>query len=164
MVQRIYLEKLSAEDFDEYFRMLGNEQVMAMITERALTKEEVQEKFHHALRDNEIHESYGTFRVLKASDHELLGFAKLEIKKGRRNEAELGYLVKPEYWGKGYGNEMAKALLRIAGSDPELKRIYAITDPQNIASRKILLRNGFVSEEIGEMDGLPSEVFGRNME
>jgi ribosomal-protein-alanine N-acetyltransferase len=164
MERRIYLEKLSAEDFDEYFGMLGNERVMAKITERALSEEEVQEKFHCALRDNEIHESYGTFKVMKASGNELLGFAKLEIKKGRRNEAELGYLVKPEYWGKGYGNEMAKALLKIAGSDPRLKRVYAITDPQNIASRKILLKNGFISEEVGEMDGLPSEVFGRNME
>jgi hypothetical protein len=51
----------------------------------------------------------------------------------------------------------------VAKSDPILNRVYAITDPDNIASRKILLNNGFVSEEVGEIDGLASEVFGRTV-
>jgi len=51
----------------------------------------------------------------------------------------------------------------MAKSDPELNRIYAIIDPDNTASRKILLKNGFVSEEVGKIDGLPSEVFGRKV-
>jgi RimJ/RimL family protein N-acetyltransferase len=93
----------------------------------------------------------------------LLGFAKLEIKKGNRNEAELGYMLLPEFWGKGFGDEIAKHLLEVAILDPDLKRVYAITDPDNIASRKILLKNGFISEEVGKIDGLPSEVFGRNV-
>jgi RimJ/RimL family protein N-acetyltransferase len=163
MKPRIYLEKLSTDDFDAYFHMLGNHEVMAMITERALTREEARKKFIYALQNNEIHVSYGTFKVFEASSQDLLGFAKLEIKKGKGNEAELGYLVKPEFWGKGFGNEMAEVLLGIAESDPNLKRVFAITDPQNIASRKILIKNGFISEKLGEVDGLPSEIFGRKM-
>jgi ribosomal-protein-alanine N-acetyltransferase len=100
----------------------------------------------------------------EAASKELLGLAKLEIKEGKRNEAELGYLLRPEFWGRGFGNEIAQVLMEVAQSDPELTRVFAITDPQNIASRKILLRNGFVSEELGEIDGLPSEIFGRKME
>ena len=32
----IKLEKFHAQDFDDYFQLFGNEDVMAMITERAL--------------------------------------------------------------------------------------------------------------------------------
>lgn len=151
---------MSVKDFDQYYTMVGNEKVMAMITERALSKEESLEKFNYFLQNNELHPSFGTFMVLEAKSKILLGCAKLEIKEGKRNEAELGYLLKPEYWGRGFGNEIAEVLLEVALADSELSRVYAITDPQNIASRKILLKNGFVSEKVGEMDGLPSEIFG----
>ena len=163
MEGRIYLEKMSAKDFGEYYTLVGNEQVMAMITERALTMEEALEKFNYFLQNNELHPSFGTFMVFEANSKRLLGCAKLEIKEGKRYEAELGYLLQPEFWGKGFGNEIAEVLLEVALADPELTRVFAITDPQNIASRKILLKNGFVSEEIGMMDALPSEIFGRKM-
>ncbi|TFH21420.1 MAG: N-acetyltransferase [Bacteroidia bacterium] len=164
MKQRICLEKLCSQDFEQYYTLVGNEKVMAMITERALSRDEALEKFNHFLNNNELHPSFGTFKIFEAASKELLGLAKLEIKKLKRNEAELGYLLQPEFWGKGFGNEIAEVLLEVALADPQLTRVFAITDPQNIASRKILLRNGFVSEELGEIDGLPSEIFGRKME
>lgn len=164
MERRIFLEKMTVNDVDEYCALVANEKVMAMITERALTQEEALEKFNSFLKNNELHPSYGTFMVYEAKSKNMLGCAKLEIEKEKRHEAELGYLLRPEYWGQGYGNEIAEVLLEIALSDPDLTRVFAITDPENIASRKILLKNGFVSEELGVMDGLPSEIFGLEME
>ena len=163
MKPRIYLEKLLAQDFENFYTLTGNEKVMAMITERALSKEEALKKFNYFLQNNELHKSFGSFKVLEVGSSKLLGFAKLEIKNENRNEAELGYMLLPEFWGRGLGDEIAKHLLEVAKSDPDLKRVYAITDPDNIASRKILLNNGFTSEEVGEIDGLASEVFGRTV-
>ena len=40
MKPRIYLEKLLPQDFESFYNLTGNEKVMAMITERALSKEE----------------------------------------------------------------------------------------------------------------------------
>lgn len=164
MEHRIYLEKMSLKDSDQYCTLVGNEKVMAMITERALNTEEALEKFSYFLKNNELHPSFGSFMVYEAKSKKLLGCAKLEIKEGKRHEAELGYLLQPEYWGQGFGNEIAEVLLEVAMSDPELTRVFAITDPKNIASRKILLKNGFVSEELGVMDGLPSEIFGLQLD
>jgi len=159
----IYLEKLSPQDFESFYALTGNEKVMAMITERPLSKKEALKKFNYFIQNNELHRSFGSFKVLEVGSSKLLGFAKLEITKEKPNEAELGYMLLPEFWGKGLGSEIAKYLLEVAKSDPDLKRVYAITDPDNIASRKILLKNGFVSEEVGQIDGLPSEVFGRRV-
>lgn len=84
MERRIYLEKLTSQDFDEYYGMVGNEKVMAMITERALSEEEVLEKFNYHLQNNELHPSFGTFMVLEALSKRLVGCSKLEIKEGTR--------------------------------------------------------------------------------
>jgi len=101
--------------------------------------------------------------VFERSSSQLLGFAKLEIKGANHREAELGYMLLPEFWGKGYGSEIARLLMEIAKSDTDLSRIYANVDPNNMASRKILLHLGFVSEEYNEIDGLPNETFGRQL-
>ena len=65
MESRIYLEKISSLDFDEYYTFVGNEKVMAMITERPLSEEEAREKFNYFLKKNELHPSYGTFKVFE---------------------------------------------------------------------------------------------------
>ena len=156
--------KLTSEDFDQYYELVGNEKVMAMITERALDEEEALEKFHEFLRNGELHLEYGTFKVFERKTGKLLGLAKLEILRDRRHEAELGYMLKPDFWGQGFGNEITELLLETALSDPSLKRVHAISDPQNMASRKILLNKGFSSEKVYAVEGLPSEQFGRNVD
>ena len=163
MKPRIYLEKLLPQDFESFYTLTGNEKVMAMITERALSKEEARKKFNYFLENNELHKSFGSFKVLEVLSSKLLGFAKLEITKEKPEEAELGYMLLPEFWGRGLGNEIAEHLLEVAKSDLKLNRVYANTDPNNLASRKILINNGFTSEEVGEIDGLPSEIFGRQL-
>jgi ribosomal-protein-alanine N-acetyltransferase len=163
MKSRIYLEKLLPHDFESFYALTGNEKVMAMITERALSREEALKKFNYFLENNELHKSFGSFKVLEVLSSKLLGFAKLEITKEKPEEAELGYMLLPEFWGNGFGSEIAETLLEVAISDPNLKRVYANTDPNNVASRKILINNGFASEEVGEIDGLPSEIFGKNL-
>ena len=163
MKSRIYLEKLLPQDFESFYALTGNEKVMAMITERPLSKEEALKKFNYFLENNKLHKSFGSFKVFKVEDSGVLGFAKLEITEENRYEAELGYMLLPEFWGRGYGNEIAEHLLEVAISDPLLKRVYANTDPDNSASRKILLKNGFTSEKVGRINGLPSEIFGREM-
>ncbi len=164
MKPRICLEKLLPHDFVSFYALTGNEKVMAMITERALSSEEALNKFNYFLENNELHKSFGSFKVLEVLSSKLLGFAKLEITKEKPEEAELGYMLLPEFWGNGFGSEIAETLLEVATSDSNLTRVFAITDPNNVASRKILINNGFASEEVGEIDGLPSEIFGRKLE
>lgn len=163
MKRRIYLEKLLPQDFESFFILTGNEKVMAMITERPLSKEEARKKFNHFLENNELHKSFGSFKVIEAASSQAIGFAKLEISKEKPEVAELGYMLLPEFWGNGFGSEIARTLMEVAKSNPQLRRVWADTDPNNAASRKILINNGFTSEGIGETDGLPSEIFGIEM-
>ena len=158
MKDRIRLKKIVSEDFESFSAMVGNEKVMDMITERALTREEARKKFDDMLQNSELNPLYGSFRVVEKKSAELIGFAKLEITREKMDEAELGFMLLPVFWGLGLGSEIARILLDVAKSDPRLKRVYANIHPNNEASRKILVNNGFKSEKLVEIDGLPGEI------
>ena len=57
--------------------------------------------------------------------------------------AELGYWISEEYWGKGYGTEVSKRLIKRAFNDLEVKRIYATYKNENVASKRVLEKLGF---------------------
>ena len=78
------------------------------------------------------------------------------------NEAEIGYMILPKYWGRGYGTGVANQLIEIA-SLLGLEKIQAIIDPENVASRKILSNQGFISEIVCEIDGLPGEILSKKL-
>ena len=65
-------------------------------------------------------------------------------------EIELGYRLGREHWGKGYATEIARASARYAFQSLGLDRLIAVTYPENIGSRKVLLNAGF--DEQGETD------------
>ncbi len=59
---------------------------------------------------------------------------------------ELGYSMAENYWGKGLATEMAGTLVTYALSLPQLKKLVAVTDPENMASQKVLQKAGFVNK------------------
>ena len=82
MKARFYLEKLSADDFEAFYSLAGNEQVMKMITGKPQTREEARAKFNTLLGNQSWEASLGSFMVFNKQSSELMGFAKLEIKIG----------------------------------------------------------------------------------
>lgn len=164
MMNRIYVEKfLSDEDFKQYFILVSNEKVMAMVTERAIPLDEARSNFKLLLERNKRHKAFGSFKVFETTTNNFIGLAMLKINEDDLSEAELGYLLLPEFWRKGYGSEIAKMQLNKAKELKVLHRITAIIDPNNIASKKILLSNGFISEKICKIDGLPGEILSKTI-
>ena len=70
-------------------------------------------------------------------------------------EVEIGYGIDPQYQGRGYTSEAARALVAWAFADPECQSILALnTLKTNPASLKILKNLGFVitAEHPGSFD------------
>ncbi|WP_212694122.1 GNAT family N-acetyltransferase [Vallitalea pronyensis] len=158
MYKKIYLEKFTSEDFDQYYQLVSNEQVMAKITERSIPLDEAKEKFKLLLLNNALHPLFGHLKITEMDTNEFIGLAKLKVKEMGSIEAELGYMLLPEYWGKGICTQVASMLVEKAKSIKQLDKLVAIIDPANIPSRKILIKNGFKSDKLCEIDGLPGEI------
>ena len=59
---------------------------------------------------------------------------------------EIGYALSPEGRGKGYCTEAVKLLLDYSFLTTLVARIQAHTDVRNVASQRVLEKNGFVKE------------------
>ncbi|MEI5986272.1 MULTISPECIES: GNAT family N-acetyltransferase [Sphingobacterium] len=159
----IKLEKFNPLDFDLYYLLVSDIQIMAMVTERGLTIEEAKSDFDETIINNELREEYGMFKIFEQDSGTFLGLAKLEIKKLDDKEAELGYLLLPAYWGMGIASKVSKMLIEKALNDPQMEVLTAIIDPKNLASRKVLIKNQFESREFKDFEGLPGEILERKL-
>lgn len=57
---------------------------------------------------------------------------------------EIGYILHPDYWGRGLGHECLSALVARAFERPEIDSLIADVDPRNAASLRLLAKLGFV--------------------
>ena len=57
---------------------------------------------------------------------------------------EIGYILHPDHWGRGYAREALAAVISHLFASRGLDRIIADVDPRNAASIGLLLRLGFV--------------------
>jgi ribosomal-protein-alanine N-acetyltransferase len=64
---------------------------------------------------------------------------------------EIGYSVLPEWQRLGYATEIVNALVSNASSFENTKSIISHTSPENEASKRVLISNGF--KEVGVTDG-----------
>jgi len=61
---------------------------------------------------------------------------------------EIGYWIGQDYWGKGIGTMVVAELTRKAFEEFKLQRIYAEVFENNLASARVLEKNGFKQEAV----------------
>ncbi|CAK9318651.1 unnamed protein product [Citrullus colocynthis] len=66
-----------------------------------------------------------------------------------RCRGELGYVLGSKFWGKGIGTAAVKLVAeRIFVEWPELERLEALVDVENLASQRVLEKTGFQREGV----------------
>lgn len=66
----------------------------------------------------------------------------------KRNSAEIGYGISPNFWNKGFFSEALKMVLKYLFYELNFFRVYAITQHNNHPSIKSLENAGFTKEGI----------------
>ncbi|QWH12543.1 N-acetyltransferase [Bacillus mycoides] len=159
-MHKLHFKKFEATDFNQYFQLVSNERVMAQITEHTIPLDEAQNDYGKLLRRNEKHKLFGSYKVYDSITNEFIGLGHITVNEDDFKEAELGYMLLPEHWGKRYGICIARELIEIA-KYTDVNVLKAIIDPNNIPSRKILINVGFTSDKVCEIDGLPGEILSK---
>lgn len=154
-MKKIEIGKYEPQDFELYFELAKNDEVMKYITGKGLTEEEAQKKFDFFLELNSKDEASGYFKVFENEFH--IGDGKLIDYSKDPMVFELGYLVSKSYWNQGYGTLICQKLLDLANEINPKKDIIAIIAAENIASKKLLLKFGFETFFRGIEDGWDTE-------
>lgn len=85
------------------------------------------------------------FAVILPEENLLIGGCGLYLDR-ELHQASMGWILHRDYWGRGYGTEMAAELLRFGFSDLKLHRIPASCNSENHASYRVMEKNGMRRE------------------
>jgi len=88
----------------------------------------------------------GIFRAVVV-DGKIIGSISVERKADiYRLDGELGYMLLEEYWNRGLMSQAVRQVCKIAIQELGLNRITANVFHLNLASQRVLLKNGFAQE------------------
>lgn len=76
----------------------------------------------------------------------LIGFARLALDPHQQQGATIGFALRPDAWGVGYGVETVRLLLEVGFDELGLHRIWGARSPRNSASAKTMLTAGMRQE------------------
>jgi ribosomal-protein-alanine N-acetyltransferase len=91
-------------------------------------------------------QGFGQLGVFNKADEKLIGYCGMQYL-DNTEDVEIYYGLFKDWWGKGLATEAAKAVLRFGFEEVKLKRVVAVTHPENAPSHKVLLRLGLKQEE-----------------
>ena len=107
------------------------------ITRELLTEQTNRDVYMHLIRD---------------SQGAMVGRINLSVLENDQKTAELGYRIGENYTNLGYASEAVKLVLDKAFHTYGLNKIVAGTATDNLASKRVLLKNGFTFSKIIEND------------
>jgi [ribosomal protein S5]-alanine N-acetyltransferase len=137
---RLHLRERTAEDADALFPSFADSGLMTYWSHGPHTSvEETRARFA------EPFDGWRAWAITLAGDDPAIGFVAVGEKR-QPNVSEIGYMVAREHWGCGIGREAVEAVLdqlfRVEGQ----RRVFADTDPDNVASNALLKAIGFTLE------------------
>ncbi len=110
---------------------------------RAQTEEFLANVIGTAQRSPRAHFELG---IVEKATELLVGGARITVRSTAHRVGDIGYVLRRDTWGQGYGTEVARLLVEYGFHTLGLHRIEATCDPSNIASRKILEKIGMQLE------------------
>lgn len=145
--ERLLLRRVTNDDVSEVFELRSNPETMKYIP-RPLVKNNEDALEHIAMIEEKIETNIGiNWGIsLKDNPNKLLGIIGYYRMQPENYRAEIGYMLSPDFHGKGFIPEAVKRLITYGFEDLKLHSIEAVIDPENFASEKVLQKCGFVKE------------------
>jgi len=137
---------LSESDAEDLHQMRADVNIMRYIP-RTLS-ETVEDALTLIRKSYELLETgeYITWAIKFKGEGRLIGTIGFYRIQKENHRGEVGYMLHPEFHGKGIMQEALEAVLDYGFNKINFHSIEAVIDPHNIASEKLLLRNNFVKE------------------
>lgn len=161
---RIGFSKWSKNDIQLSELLWGNSDVTRYICASGkFTAEDISARLEKEIHNEMVyHVQY--WPIFTLSSNELIGCCGL--RPYCENEYEIGFHLRPQFWGKGYAEEAATAVIGYAFSVLNADALFAGHNPNNAASAKVLRKLGFcyIGDEFYEPTGLyhPSYELRKN--
>lgn len=140
--KRITIREYLPEDMDTLINHLFDERVALYIPKR--TREERVIIFNNALEHYKTTKAHGMWGMFDKMNGEFIGGCLLRPYNDQADTLEIGYSIAPELWGQNLATEMIAGLIHYGFAGTNINQLVAFTELPNIASQRVLEKNGFV--------------------
>lgn len=150
--ERLAISKLIVEDAPFVLRLVNEPSWLQYIGDRGVRNLEGAKKYiiDGPMKSYETN-GFGLYLV-KLKNGTPIGMCGI-LKRDTLNEPDIGFAFLPEYTGMGYAYESAAAVLNYGKNVLGLKRIVAITAPDNSRSGKLLEKLGMKFSKMVRLTG-----------
>ena len=144
--ERLYLREINQNDFGDLSEILQNPKVMYAY-EHDFSDNDVQEWLDRQIERYKKY-SFGLWAVILKNTDEMIGQAGLTIQPYKGIEVlEIGYLLKENFWHKGYASEAASGCKKYAFKRLNRDKVYSIIKSDNNSSMKVEESIGMKKED-----------------
>lgn len=146
--QRLVISKFTVKDAPFFLELANSPTWIKYIGDRNLkTVEDAEEYIKSRPLKSYSDFGFGFYKLLlKEENLKPIGTCGL-VKREELDDVDIGFAMLPDYEGKGFGFESSNAILELAKNKFKIKRISAITLPNNNKSIKLLEKLGLTFEK-----------------
>ena len=143
--ERMVLRRFTARDVDHLVDLDSDPEVMRFLTggtptPRQMIEREILPRFIYFYR---CFPGYGYWAAVEKGSGAFLGWFSFHPRdNGSLGDVELGYRLRRSAWGEGYATEGARALIRKGFGELGVRRVFATTYQDNLASRRVMEKAG----------------------
>lgn len=144
--ERLLLRQITPGDVNEIFELRSNPETMKYIPRPLVTS--IDEAMNHIeMIQDKIEKNEGiNWAITLKDDPKMIGIIGHYRVKWEHFRSEIGYMLLPEYQGKGIISEAIQLMINYGFYEMQMHSLEAIIDPKNTASAKVLEKNNFVRE------------------
>lgn len=139
--ERLRLRHLAADDAPFILGLLNEPSFLQFIGDKGVRTLDDARKYIATQVTSYERFGFGLFLTERKDDSRPIGICGL-VKRASLDDVDVGFAFAPAFWSHGYGVEAASAVIAHATTVLKLPRVVAITNPDNIASMKLLNRIG----------------------
>lgn len=144
--KRLFFRQLNNNDAKDVFRLRSNPKQMLYIPRPILTEIAEAEAMITMMNEKIKLNTDINWAVCEQGTGKFIGFMGFYRTEPENYRTEIGYMILPEFEGKGYVTEAVHTMLNFAFNVVNIHSIVAVIDPENKASERILIKNKFSKE------------------
>jgi [ribosomal protein S5]-alanine N-acetyltransferase len=144
---RLVCERLRMEHLPEISPLLRDPQVAGWLWPHGEPSEQDVIDGTRQKEDHWERYGFGMWLLRDSRTGETVGWGGLQwTYVAELDEVEVAWAITPQRWRQGLATELARAAIAAAFGPLELREIIAFTLPNNIASRRVMEKAGFIYE------------------
>jgi len=158
--ERLLYRELLPSDAEAMFEMDSNPEVHRYLGGNPTQTIEETRKIIDFVRQQYIDNGIGRFAAILKETGEWIGWVGLKLERnvnGHETFYDIGYRLRPEFWGTGYATESARAFVDYGFNVLKAEKICAYADESNKASRRALEKAGLKYINTFDSDYLKKE-------